>query len=1303
MRAAAASPEPLLRPTRRSKDGLQPVHFEFKRYTRRRSSGDRAAAQQAYIERPEAVEQVTLELLATTGLYPAENFFVQVRSETALASFGTLASSAESRRAFWRGVEKLEKVDGILQYRIIAELPHEVSAGARLRIKADFCLNQLAARGYPFWASAHQPDLRNDLRNYHAHILFYGRPGRRVDGSWVFKAEVPGFNEDDCRLLTGIYPWGIERPRDRIKRLDQQISQSRDSDVVHVWQAQRMEAANIKEQVRLLRREAGRNSINTKSRQRFPWGTESPESRRKRLTKQLGRGVIAADDRSSWTAQLAQVTEWVSANPGAAATPPPAASLAAHDVGFILALRTAWCEACNTELEREGFKKRYWPGSYRSLGIDAVPSQHLGTRRAALEATGVATSVGRANDKRARDDLRARGMKEEAIDTLAERETLTRRRRNADHEVEEAIKARRDDRVAAWKMEQSRVNDLLRKEAQRSTEQPAVNHQPRQNEIKADDHLRPILVERPPTSPVVLDKDDGSRPIRLEAVDPADIRPATPPVSAASPASRSVKKEVVPLRSEPSSAETPESTPSLGHPPGNNAAQILPGAAGQEIKLADRTTVKVQAAAPETPEQSRHDVVPPAEIKPEAAAPKAGIRIETAATIIRFPATASPRMTGGSPPSGVKAPGSGNQARAPDIHADPSTSPSPVLSARADDVARSATVPHHIKAPPAAADVVIDRGHRTGGALPLPVPSSQSECTSPARADVVGSEACPTDDRAVRGVSAHAAMPRTGSTPTPVAAPTSLPDAPIVAPAKHGPATATQVTGTASLAAESRPILVNMSREDTGHAVRDRDERRHSRGSSGSVDLSKAVSLSPDEPTAVVTALHEKLLAEPRSLIRLRCRSTLAALKATQDPRERVHLQRGLDLVGEVHARTHDWKRAPDVIRAIRLNSAVREIKTAAKAVIEAAGRLANAAPLFRQRVTDLAAEHDVFEFSAARTAEAVAAFDGLRRKDPGVADAMASLGCAMTGVEPAVRLACTVAKENRGISPPYWMEISAIKASVRAATAWIPPEPGSLTTIADQATALLDVRAMPPGREAMAILGTARPGPEAAQKRERVNALWSDAEYAYDRARSLTGHSMPSPKEREAGFTEITGHLTEAAERVINAVDSLAAAHPHLRKAALADRWEPRLSEELFATLCRTTPDLMRLHAAVVEGVASLETTATGAVKRAAALGGFPQAVRLTISRLAHRVKNVVCWLPSLPREAKSLYSRVERALDVTRMPADRSVMANVREYAIETEWERDQDMLQRSSQDAAAQAAERGMGSGTASVARA
>lgn len=64
---------------------------------------------------------------------------------------------------------------------------------------------------------------------------------------------------------------------------------------------------------------------------------------------------------------------------------------------FIPVLRRKFAELANEALAAAGLEKRYDHRSYKAMGIDRTPTEHLGTRAAALEAAGVETTIGSLN------------------------------------------------------------------------------------------------------------------------------------------------------------------------------------------------------------------------------------------------------------------------------------------------------------------------------------------------------------------------------------------------------------------------------------------------------------------------------------------------------------------------------------------------------------------------------------------------------------------------------------------------------------------------------------------------------------------------------------------------------------------------------------------------------------------------------------------------------------------------------------------------------------------------------------------
>lgn len=194
---------------------------------------------------------------------------------------------------------------GRVQFRLVAELPYELTAEDRALIVQNFCdhIGGLEDRVHPdgskekigmmYTAVIHAPDLHNDDRNYHLHIVAYDRPARFLSeyGQWDFEyAET--FNH---------------RGQDRI---------------------------------------------------RYPFRQN----------------------------KIGQVTQ------GNAKT-----GLSNSGIDFVPGLRRKFATITNSVLKARGIQRRIDPRKYSEMGIDRTPTEHLGTKAAALEAIGVPTTVGQLN------------------------------------------------------------------------------------------------------------------------------------------------------------------------------------------------------------------------------------------------------------------------------------------------------------------------------------------------------------------------------------------------------------------------------------------------------------------------------------------------------------------------------------------------------------------------------------------------------------------------------------------------------------------------------------------------------------------------------------------------------------------------------------------------------------------------------------------------------------------------------------------------------------------------------------------
>lgn len=205
---------------------------------------------------------------------------------------------------------------GRVQFRFVAELPHEISAGDRALIVQNFCdhLGSFSkdasgkSRGMMYTAVIHAPDAHNDRRNYHLHVIAHDRPAKWMDEhqQWDFEvAETykdPGSRKDRVR-----YPLR----QDKINEVSRKEPKTKNGKANPAWHP----------------------NINNR---------------------------IAGED-------------------------------------FIPHLRRRFADITNVVLAERGIDRRYDARSYKDMGIDRTPTEHLGTRAAALEAIGVNTIVGEYN------------------------------------------------------------------------------------------------------------------------------------------------------------------------------------------------------------------------------------------------------------------------------------------------------------------------------------------------------------------------------------------------------------------------------------------------------------------------------------------------------------------------------------------------------------------------------------------------------------------------------------------------------------------------------------------------------------------------------------------------------------------------------------------------------------------------------------------------------------------------------------------------------------------------------------------
>ena len=69
---------------------------------------------------------------------------------------------------------------GRVQYRLVVDLPADMTAEQRLEIARNFCEQQFNQKGAPFHCAIHRPTKSNDERHFHMHITFHDRPAAKA-------------------------------------------------------------------------------------------------------------------------------------------------------------------------------------------------------------------------------------------------------------------------------------------------------------------------------------------------------------------------------------------------------------------------------------------------------------------------------------------------------------------------------------------------------------------------------------------------------------------------------------------------------------------------------------------------------------------------------------------------------------------------------------------------------------------------------------------------------------------------------------------------------------------------------------------------------------------------------------------------------------------------------------------------------------------------------------------------------------------------------------------------------------------
>ena len=119
---------------------------------------------------------------------------------------------------------------GRTQYRIVGELPDELSTPERFEILQNFT-QEFEKRSLPYVAVMHAPDHHNNEANWHFHLIYYDRPAKRIDGGQIDALERQGHSSG--HLVPGMWDFAVITPkRNRKNGRATPLKQNKVSDVV---------------------------------------------------------------------------------------------------------------------------------------------------------------------------------------------------------------------------------------------------------------------------------------------------------------------------------------------------------------------------------------------------------------------------------------------------------------------------------------------------------------------------------------------------------------------------------------------------------------------------------------------------------------------------------------------------------------------------------------------------------------------------------------------------------------------------------------------------------------------------------------------------------------------------------------------------------------------------------------------------------------------------------------------------------------------------------------------------------------
>jgi len=105
---------------------------------------------------------------------------------------------------------------GRTQYRIVGELPDELSMEGRAQLLREFS-DEFRRRRIPFVAVMHAPDHNNDEKNWHFHLIYYDRPCARITAAQIAELDRDGY--DIAKLEVGMWDFAaVTNKRNRVNR-----------------------------------------------------------------------------------------------------------------------------------------------------------------------------------------------------------------------------------------------------------------------------------------------------------------------------------------------------------------------------------------------------------------------------------------------------------------------------------------------------------------------------------------------------------------------------------------------------------------------------------------------------------------------------------------------------------------------------------------------------------------------------------------------------------------------------------------------------------------------------------------------------------------------------------------------------------------------------------------------------------------------------------------------------------------------------------------------------------------------------